>query len=47
MTKPSPPIPLLPVVCASCGWSSRRLPGQTVQCPNCGAMAAFQPENAK
>lgn len=32
----------LPVTCASCGWSGA--PGNVVQCPKCGALAAFQIE---
>jgi hypothetical protein len=36
--------PTLPVKCA-CGWSSRRAPGNPVQCPKCGAFAAFQFED--
>jgi hypothetical protein len=34
----------LPVTCA-CGWHSRRAPGNPVQCPKCGAFAAFQYED--
>ena len=37
--------PTLPVKCA-CGWSGRRAPGNPVQCPKCGAFAAFQPDEA-
>jgi predicted RNA-binding Zn-ribbon protein involved in translation (DUF1610 family) len=32
----------LPVECASCGWQGRRKPGNVVQCPRCGGIAAFQ-----
>lgn len=38
--------PTIPVKCA-CGWSSRRAPGNPVQCPKCGAFAAFQWEPQK
>lgn len=30
------------VACAACGWSGKRKPGALVQCPKCGAFAAFQ-----
>ena len=30
-----------PVACA-CGWTGHRIPGKPVQCPKCGAFAAFQ-----
>lgn len=30
-----------PVVCASCGWTGKRLTGQVVMCPKCGKPAAF------
>lgn len=32
----------LPVACASCGWTGKRLPGKPVTCPKCGEWAAFQ-----
>ena len=38
--------PTIPVLCA-CGWSSRRAPGNPVQCPKCGAFAAFQWDSQK
>jgi predicted Zn-ribbon and HTH transcriptional regulator len=45
MTKPAlPPSARLPVACARCGWHGWRLPGKPVQCPRCGALAAFQTE---
>lgn len=34
----------LPVICAKCGWTGRRKPGNIVQCPKCFGIAAFQPE---
>lgn len=30
-----------PVVCADCGWRSRRLTGQIVICPRCGSVASY------
>jgi hypothetical protein len=30
-----------PVACA-CGWTGTRMTGKPVQCPKCGAWAAFQ-----
>lgn len=32
----------LPVECGGCGWESKRLPGEPVQCLKCGAFASFQ-----
>lgn len=29
-----------PVICASCGWTIKRFPGNPVWCPNCGSLAA-------
>lgn len=33
----------IPVECGTCGWKSRRKPGNFVSCPRCGGIAAFQP----
>ena len=35
-----------PVICASCGWTGKRMTGNPVWCPNCGRLAAFQKEAA-
>lgn len=31
-----------PIACAACGWTGKRMTGQPVTCPKCGAPAAFQ-----
>lgn len=30
-----------PVECGTCGWTGRRMTGNTVTCPKCGSYATF------
>ena len=30
-----------PVICASCGWTGKRMTGKTHTCPKCGAFLVF------